>query len=357
MSGPAREDEGEKGALTPLLLARRRARLTEGREAWARRNPIASDLADCGLRYQVMALRGWALRPPPDEAGAGRMENGRVQEAAMLRQLQDEGWEVVEQQAPFEIYQPVVGKRRRILSGKSDGKLRLPPTGPGRPPGLIPLEVKDTSEWNLAAIETESDLRSRSRWTRKWWRQMQAYMIGHGYERALIMLGARGERRFVEVAIDWDEAERILAWCASAVELDDRATEASVQPEALDAWLTDLGVPHAADPSECTTCHWKDRICHPPDPKALARDALRPELEREVERLLELAPLKAEHERLAKRLKEETEGAPLVVAGRFIGTGQVRTRRMKEQPAKPAYVSEYWEMKWQAPGTNGEADE
>ena len=40
--------------------------------------------------------------------------------------------------------------------------------------------------------------------------------------------------------------------------------------------------------------------------------------------------------------KEETEGFPQTVAGDLIVEGEVKTRRMKEKPAQPAFVSEYW---------------
>ena len=78
-----------------------------------------------------------------------------------------------------------------------------------------------------------------------------------------------------------------------------------------------------------------------PEPAATAAQA-RPDLTAQVARYLEIKPLTSEAERIRKFLIAETEGYPRTVAGEFVIEGGVRTRRMKEQPAKPAYVSEYW---------------
>lgn len=323
------------------LLARfEQARTERLQQAWRTyqpRNPIASDLPDCD-RYQVVRLFGWRVRPPPEPPGLEAIENGRAKEPVMIRQLQDEGHEVVELQSPLEVRQPLEpgGPKRLLIRGKIDGKIRV-----GRE--LLPFDTKDTSEYVLHAVEDEEDLKV-SPWTRKWWRQLQLYLLAEGHDRGLLILGFRGRRKVVVVHLDYEEAERILRLCAWAVQLAQELEDAGLDSEeGLDQALAERGVPYHSDYRECRRCPFFERACFPPSP-APARVQEREDLAETVHEYVEAKPYASKAERLRRKLKAETEGYPQTVAGDYVIEGEVKTRRLKAQPAKPAHNQEYWSV-------------
>lgn len=314
---------------------RREARLEK---AWGStytpRNPIASDLSDC-RRYQVVRIIGWQVRAKPDTRGMETIESGTVAEPIVVRQLQDEGWDIVEGQAPFDIRQPIVpgGPKRRILSGKIDGKIRIGGE-------LLPLETKDTNQWTLEAIETERDLHSTP-WRRKWWRQIQSYLIGHAIERGILLVGFRGQRKPIVVHLDYQAAEEILQLCTWAVELVDRLEERLVTHETLDAVLKAEGIPYHSDYATCRMCPFRDRACFPPEP-ATGTAQIKPELLDLVKRFLPAKAAKSEYDRLRKAIARETEGFKETIVGEYVIEGEVSRRSMKAKPAIGAHVQEFW---------------
>ncbi len=324
--------------LLDTFTARREARLGKSWKTFPSRNPIASDLHDC-RRYMVLRQFAWEIRPAPEPEALENIENGTIAERPMIDQLRAEGWEVVQEQASFEIKQPIRpgGESRMILRGKIDGMLVLPNRE------LLPFDTKDTSQWTLDSISDARDL-DQSIWTRKWKRQALAYMLGMNLPRFAFILGNRGARKLVPMRLDdhLEEAERILAVCTWTVGMADDLGRIGATWETADTKLNERSVPYHADFAVCRSCWLKDRACFPPDPAKGLRVAMRPELAPLVERYLETKPLASENEKLRKTLKEETEGSPTVIAGEFILEGEVKTRRMKAQPAKPEYVSEYW---------------
>lgn len=332
-----------------LFRGRREERLRKEWGTYQPRQPIASDLGDC-RRYQVVRLFGWQQRSVPDSKGLATIEQGRVMEPAIIAQLQAEGFEIVETQVTFDIRQPLVagGPRKRILSGRIDGKVRID----GK---LIPFDAKDTSEWTLRRVESQADL-AESPWTRKWANQLQIYMLGENIDTSLIVLAHRGERRIVVVHLDYDAAEKLLQLATWAVRVAEEFEAKGVTGETVDQALNDLGEPYHAVHSICRSCPFLNTACFPPEPTAVAAQA-RADLAEQVARYLELKPLTREAERLRKFLLYETEGYPQTVAGEFVIEGAVKTRRNKEQPAKPAYVSEYWSIDVRRAGERGSAED
>lgn len=328
----------DPGAFARARSERLRA---DWRASYQPRNPIASDLHDCA-RYQVIRIVGWKVRETPDDAGLEVIEDGRLLELAILRQLADEGWELSQQQFPIEIRQPLVpgGPRKLLLTGKGDARIRR--TGDSARP--VPLEIKATSDYVFEALDDEADVRALSVWSRKWWRQMQVYLLGSGAEYGVLLLGFRGHRKAIPIAIDYDEGERILQVASWAVAQVERAQEEGLDETSIDPWLTahggELGAYHR-DAADCRRCPFFKRACFPPEP-ARGAAQVREDLAEHVRRWIELKPLASEKDRLQKLLKAETEGFAQTVAGEWILEGSVATRRMKEQPAKPAHVAEYW---------------
>jgi hypothetical protein len=315
----------------------RAERLGEGWGTYKPRNPIASDLHPC-LRYMVGRQIAGHLRPKPGPEAMETIENGNVKEGPMIRQLQDEGWKIVQEQNTFEIRQPLYpgGPKTLILRGSIDGKI-----GHEKLLGreLIPFDTKDTGQYVLDQMETENDLREGP-WTRKWYAQMQAYLLGEEHERGLIILGHRGRRKYIMVHLDYDFAEAFLQKCVETVKLVADLESAEVGPDRLDHYLA--AVPYWDDTAECNRCWQKNLVCFPPEPGSLERSANRPDLEQDAERYLELQPLQSEYRKLHDRLKKESEGSPTTYAGGCTIKGEVKVRNIKAQAARDAYRSESW---------------
>lgn len=331
----------EQKVVEEQFRSAREHRLAKDWTPYQSANPIASDLHDCE-RYQTMRLVAWDVKAPPDARGLEVMEDGRELESRMIRQLEDEGHEIVEQQAPFEVLQPLEpgGPKVRILSGRMDGKIRV---GSGRG-DLIPVEFKSTSEYTVDAIDDEADLIAHSEWTRKWWRQCQVYMLGGGYEQSLLVLGFRGVRKVIVVNLDYDEAERILKAATHAVLLARLALEEGIGSDKLDGWLNENLLrtpPYHHDRVVCGRCPFFQRACHPPQPAEGARQ-LRPDLGDEVARLVATRAARDIHERAKKVIKAQTEGYDYTIAGDYVVQGRWRERTVKAQAERK---DRWWEPK------------
>jgi len=346
-------DRLEDGEISALLERARTTRLEKQWRVYPARNPIASDLHPC-LRYQVLRIVAWQVKPPPDPEGLATIEQGRVMEPRIIRQLEDEleahGIEVVEQQAPFELKQRVPapdGPEVMIVRGNVDAVLRYRRD-------RIPVEIKDTGEYVLDANDTEEDLKV-SPWTNKWRRQAMIYAYARSVERTLLLLSYRGRRKPIWVHLDYAELEQVLQLCTRATALLRELTD--VDHETADQALTALDVPYYPDQvdaetpepglraaakqqaaAECKRCPWFERACHPPQPAPPAI-VIREDLAAAVARYVEVKPIGAEAERLRKALKKAIEGVPEVVAGDHVLRGKWDSREM---PMQLARVDDFW---------------
>jgi Holliday junction resolvase-like predicted endonuclease len=319
-----------------MLRARRTRRLSRQREPYARRNAIASDLGDCD-RAIALAQLAYEVRPAIGPEARERMESGEEQERAVVRQLLDEGWEIVEQQARFEIKSK--DQKRVILSGKIDLRIAL-----SRRQRVV-VEVKDTSDANFRRWHSADDLRL-DRWARKWWRQFQAYLLGHGEEWGILLLCHRGQRRPIVIELDYDAAEHELA----RLERNDEVTRelAGTALEDLDGSLSAAGLRYPRDLSACAYCDFRHRVCQPPDPSsnALADLEIADEpVQRLVSRFQQLASTMREAQSLYRRIEKIAPAGKHVHAGEWIVTGATYTVNLKAQPAKPAKPAEV-QQRW-----------
>lgn len=301
---------------------RRRERLLKGWSPYQPRNPIASDLVPC-LRYQVGRIIAWELRPIPDAEGLQAMEQGEIMERHVRRQLQDEGWEMIQDQARITIRQPLRpgGPPRLVLSGRIDGKIKLPSGD------YIPTDIKHTNEWTYQATNTAEDL-DRSIWTRKWKHQLLTYSLADGDPLSCLYVTSAGKRKpiFLWLYDHLELAEDLLQLCVRAVQLVDELEAEEVSPDQLDAALTSRDIPYSPEWETCKRCWLKDRVCFPPEAAQLETPVQRPDLEERLARFAELRPLSSEYERLRKDLKELSEGVDTIIAGKWILEGEWKKR-------------------------------
>lgn len=325
-----------------LVVERReeRFRSLAQRPPQPRAHPWASDLGDCD-RAMALALLAWKVRPPLPAPAQQRMEAGRVQERAVRRQLEDEGWEIVETEAPVELKDR---RGRVVLRGAIDGRILWTPPGAARPI-RVPLEIKDTSWANFQRWHTEEDLRVDT-WSRKWWRQTQAYLLALGVEWGVFMLTHRGERRPIAIRLDLEQAEVILQRAERAADIRDAL--AGEELEALDEQLHALGVPYLGDRRTCASCDFHRRVCFPPQPGSqgeLELLVLDDEVGNLVARFYALAEASREHDALKRRLERLIPRGKHASAGPWIVTGhweEQDTKPTEAVPAQPAGTRKIW---------------
>ena len=333
----------EPGEILDALETQRTQRLDS---AWGRSEPrtlYSSDIGECD-RQLVLHKLAWSIRQTPDQFGLQNMEDGREAEKIIVRQLRDEGHVIVRDQMPFNMASrtnPAV----IVLTGKPEGffEFRLP----GERPQYVPFEIKATSYWKFEALRCELDL-MRDPWTRKWWRQFQSYLLGFGHDWGVFIVAHRGARRAFIV-------QRDESACAEIVDRAERtaATVAALAGAPLDALgerLDALSVAYGP-PSSCRYCDMSGRVCFPPmtapgDAPEIA--VLSPELEDRVLRLVELAPLKQEYDRLDRWLTKEvpkgTHGitGDTVISWESVEQNTKAKAAVPAQDAKPAGTREQW---------------
>lgn len=311
-------------------------REAEKRGGYVSANPIASQLGECD-RQMALNLVCPEVKPPFRLEGVEHMESGNRQEKAVIRDLEDEGWNIVEQQAPFRQRNKA---GRIILSGRMEGKIAWQRDGKRI---LVPFEIKDTSQYMFEALQSESDL-MRSQWTRKWFRQIQAYLIGHESEWAILFTSHRGRRNPIPIRIDYAESERILLRCESTVEVADLLI--GTPHDKLDHELNLIDVPYLEDVSICRTCDFFQRVCFPPIKNPLEGDiSVKPHLAEKVEKLMELAPAAKEYGSLQRQIEKEAPRGAHVAAGDWLISGrweEQKTKAVEPKPAVPAGTRKIW---------------
>lgn len=234
-------------------------------------------------------------------------DEGNNQERQVIRDLEDAGVTITEQQRDYfwEKFQ---------LSAHIDGKLA--------DFGYIPLEVKSMAPWIWQSVNTLDDLiHSKFPWVRGYPAQITVYLLLGEKESGVLILKNKstGQLKEIIVTLDYSYAETLLKKC----ERVNAAVDAKAIPERI---------PY--EEKVCGRCPFL-AICLP----EVKRDELEittdPELEANLKRRHELAPLRQEYEQLDKDVKAVLAEHDRVVVGDFLVQG-----RWIAPKGKP----KYWKM-------------
>lgn len=236
-------------------------------KAYARSVPIASDIdPESCLRRQVFQIVVWQDRELPDPMLQARFEAGNLQEREGIAKLRALGFEVVEEQMPFELTRRGSSGRVVVLRGKTDGRIKW--AGGDRPP----FEVKSLHPNIYAQVDTIDDF-GRWPWARRYPVQLQAYLIGHNAQWGFFYVtDCLGHWKTIRVELDLELAERIWQFAEAA-------------HDAVDAWRKDGSLPgFSKDPAECARCEFFGRTCQPDIIEQGAALLADPELAADLER-------------------------------------------------------------------------
>ena len=228
-------------------------------------------------------------------------DEGRLHEGAILREIENTGFKVAEQQRPFEW-------QKFQLAGHIDAKISMD----GQ---LIPLEVKSCSPnsfRHIKDLEPMEMISSRLSWVRKYPAQILLYMLMDNKEEGIILFKNKttGEKCQKNFKLDYEYVESILK-----------------KLEMVNEYVAKKQAPKVEMCEDCKDCGFQKTICFPDCDYgpgfAFLSDK---EAEEKLERRESLKPGRSEYNQLDKLLKDHFKGQNVVV-GNFKIETKVHTNR------------------------------
>lgn len=277
---------------------------------WPRNSNRASDAGHPCVRYLVLSRTANNLRAPHDVSLQRIFDEGNIHENALMREMQDAGLQVVEQQRAYEM--PSVQ-----LTGRIDGKIAV--NG-----AFIPLELKSCSPNVFAAIRDLSPLdmlKSKYSWIRKYPAQILLYMLMEGAEYGLMVFknkttGEKSQKIFRLDGELLDYAESILK-----------------KLEAVNAHIELKTIPDAQLIDDCRGCPFAKTACFPGADYGPGIDILQDaEIEGQLNRRGELEAAAKEFEALDKEIKEKVKGKSAVIGDWLIESKECQRKNIEIPP-------------------------
>jgi hypothetical protein len=266
---------------------------------------------------KLKALHGVSLQRIFDE--------GNIQEAAMLREIQDAGIRVVEQQRPFDW--PAFE-----LSGRIDAMIETDD-------GLIPLECKSCSPNVFRCINRMAPvdfINAKQPWLRKYPAQLYCYDMMTESEKSAMLFKNKvsGEKRQIDFVLD----DPALIY-----------TESILQKLArVNAHVKAGSLPDVVRCEDCRDCGFAKTLCFPdveygPGFVPISDS----DLEAKLDRREELEEAVEEYKDIDAEIKESVQGKNLVV-----GKWKVESRELERHSTKIPdelkkqfeVVTKYWKV-------------
>lgn len=294
--------------LAAAVLESKRRKIRNYPQRWNR----ASEVGHPCERYLVLCRTNWQDRLLHGPELEFIFDGGRMIEDMAIRELQDAGFQIIEQQRAFEW--PALE-----LTGHLDAKV----VWEGR---AYPLEIKGLNHQDAERLNTLRDfLESPKPWIRKYPAQLTMYLLNTNSELGAFYI--KDKLTFVPkvvwVELDYDYAEELC----KKLERVNTHVKSGTRPDPCD------------DPEVCRTCAFL-HICLP-EVKATAIEMPDDEeLEAKLLRREELTAAKAEYEALDREIKKALEGKERAIVGDFLVTG-----KWVERKGYTVEPSRYWQSK------------
>lgn len=314
--------------LTPEMVVTAYEKYKAGERS---RGSMATSNWPTALAHDCEAYAVYNRTVPPEkrrEIGAELamiFSEGNDQARMVKRDLVDAGFEVSgeEEQMLWPRYQ--ISGRRDLLLWKPGMKEK------------VRVEVKSTSPWTFAGINSAEDIRKSSKdWLVKWWRQVALYMVLQGVERYWLLLKNKqnGKIKIIEFRMD-DEILQAAEAMLQKAERVNRLIQIGEQPP------TESKI---SDADYCSECPFFD-TCLPDlafgPGAAMLTDEQATDLAAMLDRREELSAAAKEYDEVDKEAKGtvkalELAGYNKVVAGDWICS--VKETAKKEYTVKAQIV-------------------
>ncbi len=287
-------------------------------KAWPVNTNRASDLGNPCIRYHVLNRTRWQEKALHDVGLQYVFDMGSEIERIVLRELDEAGIQVVEQQRSFEW-------KEYNITGHVDGKII-------EGSKVFPLEIKSCSPFVFKMINTIDDLkRGKYFYLRKYPTQLNLYMLMDGHERGVFIFKDKNSGQLKEIWMDLD------------YELGEETLR---RAEAINAHLAAGTVPEGIyDDAICSSCAFT-HICLPDRIGKEVEMIDSTELEELIDRWHELKPIAKEYDEIDEQIKKAVEGRDKLLVGPYFITGKYQERVVYNVPAevKQQYkdVSRFW---------------
>ena len=254
----------------------------------------ASNAGHPCVKFLVLCRTNWQDKLLHDVRTQMIFELGNIYEDKAIRDLQDAGLTIIEQQKSFEM-------KYLELTGHLDAKV----LHEGK---AYPLEVKSMEPFGWAKLNCIEDfLISKKSWVQAYPAQLTLYMLAENIEYGIFYLVNKvtGQPKVIWVNLDLSYAESIL----KKLEAVNKHIKNGTQPEGI------------CDPNICQYCGFL-HICLPSMQGKELEVLDIEEVETALRRCEELKPLVKEYEQLDKFWKEKLKEKEKVLIGDYLITGK-----------------------------------
>jgi len=218
-------------------------------------------------------------------------DEGNLHEDAVMREIQDAGLRLVEQQRPY-------AWDKFQLTGRIDGKI-------GVNGSYVPLEVKSCSPNVFQAIRemAPSDmLKSKYSWVRKYPAQILLYMIMEGVNCGIMLFKNKSTGEKVQKLFVLDDD--MLAYAETVLQ----------KLEAVNGHIAAGTLPDVVAISECENCPFSKTVCFPGQDFGPGFDIMTDaEIEAKLARRELLEPSAKEYAEIDAEVKEQFKGRTAIV--------------------------------------------
>lgn len=282
-------------------------------EQWPVRSNRASELGHECLRYLVLNRTRWQEKTLHGIELQKVFNEGNLHEKAVLRLLEDAGFNVIEQARPFEW-------KEYDITGHIDCKIVL--NG-----NIIPTEIKSASPFMYASINSIQDLvNGKYHYLRKYPAQLNLYILMDEKPEGLFIFKDKQTGALKEILMS---ADYVLG------------AELLRKAEAINKHVAEDTLPDCIPWDEyiCGDCGYV-HICLPEPKREALEIQIDPELEAKIERWFELKPHKSEYDSLDKEIKAQLKNQDKIVIGDYLITG-----KMIQKKGFSVAANEYWQCK------------
>lgn len=266
--------------------------LQKERRGYAPACNYASSAGHPCARKLVYDRLNWQEKLLPDTRTLLVFREGNLHEEAVMRLLQDSGFNIIETQRPFEW--PELQVRGRI-----DGRIKF--NGQN-----IPIEIKSINSYGFESINTIEDMRNSSKfWERGYYDQFQLYLFMTNEPEGIMLFKDKqsGRLKQLTIPIDYEYAEQV----AKKLELVNKHVAEQTYPDRI------------SDRNVCQYCDFR-HICLPDEESEQIEITDNQELLELLEQREALKEAAKDYETVDKKLKEywkRMEEDTYLVGGKF----------------------------------------
>lgn len=173
--------------------------LKDSRKAWKPSGNYASQAGHPCERNLVYQRTQYDQKLMPEPAKLLIFRDGNTHERDILSLLKESGFEIVEQQRPFDW-------KEFELSGRIDGRIKVEGKN-------IPLEIKTANHFSFQKINTQEDIeKSSSFWVRGYLAQMYLYLLMSNEEEGVFIFKNKdnGQLKQINIKLNYEAADEIL---------------------------------------------------------------------------------------------------------------------------------------------------